>query len=438
MSDLPVEPIAIGFKWRSSKWFILSTVTIALFGETFLYGFIIPILGYMVQSRLKIDPDQAQRLTSAVLALHGAVSVVAGPIIGHFADRTPNRKIPLLLSVLSCIIGTIMIAGTHSVTILLLGRVLQGVATSAVWIVSLATIADMVGQQNLGAIMGLTMSFVNLGTIGGPAASGLLLEAVGYWVTWLIPLLILAVDLVARLVMIECPKKDSSTPTAEAGEAGETASLLSATYPPVARNFWRIMLSDARVLTVLLVVISGATVGTSFAATLPIHVQETFGWGPRRTGLAFSCLVIPAIIIAPLAGWVRDRVGSRPPAVISLVLQAGFLGLLGVAGSDRITWARANHQGGTVYVACILALSALRPFMSCIGPVELSAAVKAHQEKSPGIFGSEGGLSRVFSMMEVAASLGMTIGPIVSGLLKENLGYACMSWTLSKSYPVFM
>lgn len=62
-----------------------------------------------------------------------------------------------------------------------------------------------------------------------------------------------------------------------------------------------------------------------------------------------------------------------------------------------------------------------------------TAAVKAHQEKTPGIFGSEGGLSRVFSMMEVAASLGMTIGPIVSGVLKENLGYTYMSWTWSKS-----
>ena len=38
----------------------------------------------------------------------------------------------------------------------------------------------------------------------------------------------------------------------------------------------------------------------------------------------------------------------------------------------------------------------------------------------------------MFAIMEVAASVGMTIGPIVGGSLKESFGYDYMSWTWSE------
>jgi hypothetical protein len=60
--------------------------------------------------------------------------------------------------------------------------------------------------------------------------------------------------------------------------------------------------------------------------------------------------------------------------------------------------------------------------------------VKDYQEKRPGIFGPGGGLSRVFSMVDVASSLGLTIGPVVAGALTETVGYTLMSWFWSKSF----
>jgi MFS family permease len=63
----------------------------------------------------------------------------------------------------------------------------------------------------------------------------------------------------------------------------------------------------------------------------------------------------------------------------------------------------------------------------------IPATGKAMQERSPGIFGSKGGMSRLFSMMDVSASLGTMIGPIIGGSLKQMFGYKYMSWTLGKS-----
>lgn len=58
--------------------------------------------------------------------------------------------------------------------------------------------------------------------------------------------------------------------------------------------------------------------------------------------------------------------------------------------------------------------------------------VKEEEAKNPGIFGARGGLSRVFSLTEVAATSGMTLGPIIAGALTERFGYYIMCWTLSK------
>ena len=75
----------------------------------FLYGFLVPMLPYMLEERLHLDPKKTQRFTSISLALHGLVSIFGGPLIGHFADKAPNRKIPLLIALMGCIIGTFMV-----------------------------------------------------------------------------------------------------------------------------------------------------------------------------------------------------------------------------------------------------------------------------------------------------------------------------------------
>ncbi|KAJ5678736.1 Major facilitator superfamily domain general substrate transporter [Penicillium macrosclerotiorum] len=420
------ETLERGMKWRSSKWFTISIIIIALFSETFMYGFIVPILGYMIKNRLNINPSRTQELTSAVLAFHGAISVVSGPVIGHFADKIKSHKMPILCSMIGCIAGTLMVASAHSIVVLFIGRFLQGIAESTVWIVGLTTVTEVVDENQLGAVMGIMASFINTGMLTGPIASGFLLEHTGYWQMWSIPLAVLTLDIIARLIMVDPPPKQSCEPEA----IGEATGLLSDREDPSTmplRNFWKVMLCDGRVLTLLLVGITSTTVSTSFHATLPLHVKETFEWGPSMAGLLFSCLIFPTLFVGPLAGWVRDAVGAKFPAAISLALQAGFLGLVGVAGNKHFPWASRQEVGRALYIMSLLAIGALRPFMSTIGPAELSTIVKEYQARTPGIFGPQGGLSRVFSMIEVSASLGMMIGPIIGGFLKETIGYTYMS-----------
>jgi len=407
----------------------------------------------MLRFRLNVPPSEIQELTSSVLAIHGALAMIAGPIIGHFSDQTPNRKAPLVLSLAICIAGTVIVASARSVAILLLGRAMQSIAGSAVWIIGFATVADTVSPNNMGSAMGLVMSFANSGTISGPAISGLLYEAVGYWVVWSIPLLVLVIDLVARVLMIESPS-ETSTSAVRSNESEANRPLLpqrSQEAPSGTGGLWRLLLCNGRVLTCLLITFSSLTVSTSLYATLPLHIEEKFQWGPSSAGFLFAGLAVPGILISPFAGWVRDRVGARYPALVGSILQALFLSLSGVAGTNTFPWFNAQAGGKSIYSISLVAVGILRPFVSGIAPAELTgkwpwapiilygdtehlltAVAKSIRKNNPIVSGGQDGVSRVIAMMDVAASLGMMVGPILGGALKALLGYKYMSFMWCK------
>lgn len=345
------------------------------------------MLPYMLEERMHQDPSQTQRLTSISLALHGLVSAFGGPLIGHLADKAPNRKIPFLVSLVGCIIGTFMVAVATDVGVFFGGRVLQGISGSGAWIVGLATAADTVEPERIGTTMGIVLAFANAAMVTGPMVSGLILEMAGYWFTWSVPVVILVLDVVARLLMVEKSEMAGSKTSADAQVndpllevSARDEDCEDAETPTV--NFWRVMLSNSRVMTALLIGVWGPTLNTTFNATLPLHVLDIFGWGPSRVGMMFFLLSLPGLPISPLAGYLRDRVGTRTPATIALALQGVFLVLLGFAGNKHFEWSSAASRGKALYIFCCIIFGTLRPFVSGIGPVELTC-------ESPSISNSE-------------------------------------------------
>lgn len=81
-----------------------------------MFSFIVPILDFMLEKRLGVDPSDAQYITSAVLSVHALVGVVLGPVTGYVADKISSRKSGLLVSLAFEIVGTIIVAVATSGT----------------------------------------------------------------------------------------------------------------------------------------------------------------------------------------------------------------------------------------------------------------------------------------------------------------------------------
>lgn len=355
--------------------------------------------------------------------------------------------------------------------VLFLGRYLQAIGGSATWVVGYAMLLDCTDTRDMGKNIGLSMSFITAGAISGPSVSGVLLELVGYWATWSVPMVILVLDIIARLLMIDQrdlqPKEPNEMPSNINPESTESTALLrnetskldtepSAPTASSPLGFYRIMLTDGRVLVALLNTIMFSAIMSGFNNTLPLHLREVFGWGSMETSLMLFCLQAPSLFFSTLNGMMRDRYGVRYPAAISWALLAPLLWLLGVPGNERFPWAGSNVGGKNIFIGTMLALGTVSMFLRGGGSfqfnseyilpdiltssarylIALAAVAKNMQAQNPQIFGPHGGTSRVFAILEVCFSSGMMVGPMFTGPMTEKVGYYYMTLTLGMLYSL--
>ena len=205
------------------------------------------------------------------------------------------------------------------------------------------------------------------------------------------------------------PKKEEGSYTVPPGQAKWTRA-----FPIV------YCLKDPRLLTALLLAFGQATLLATFDATVPTLAQELFGFDSLKAGLIFIALVLPYLVLGPLAGWAVDRYGPKPAAVIGFGYLVPTLILL-----------RLVHAGGKSQIIIYCALLSLCGLgMGVIGSpsiVEASYVVRMYDEANPEFFGHQGPYAQLYGINSMVFSLGLTVGPLVSGSLKDAVGYGNMN-----------
>lgn len=78
--------------------------------DVFLYSFLVPILPYMLESRLHVDVALTQRYSFLLLSLSAGISVVVSVPIGYLADRSSSKKVWLLSGLALVLVSTGAIA----------------------------------------------------------------------------------------------------------------------------------------------------------------------------------------------------------------------------------------------------------------------------------------------------------------------------------------
>lgn len=277
------------------------------------------------------------------------------------------------------------------VPLLLVGRSIQAVGGNAAWIVGIATISDAVGQENTGKTMGVVSSFFLSGLLFGPMFSGTLLGLVGYWPTWMFAIAVLVIDMLLRVVMIEGrpagKKRPVSVQSEESDEcyleydiyehtneqtallsssSGESSNLKDSQESPVYENFFKVILSNPRALTALLCHFTTSIVLVSFDTTLPLHVNDEFGWGTAQVSLVFMILQLPSLLLSSLVGALKDIVGPRLPAGVGFSLTAIFLVLMGIPSR------RSGYTGYIIYMAATGGVGVARAFTGGCSTIEMT------------------------------------------------------------------
>ncbi|OOF92874.1 hypothetical protein ASPCADRAFT_210117 [Aspergillus carbonarius ITEM 5010] len=450
MNFAPSKGGTWGQQWRSSPFFIVSAMAMALFTDTFLYAFLVPILPYVLESRLGLDVSLTQRMSFALLSETAIAALVTSPFIGHYADRLSSKRTLLVGSLVGALFGSIVLALATSTFTLFAGRLIQAVASSFIWVVGYATIADNVQPEHLGKTYGVISLVVAAGTSGGPMVAGILFELGGYWTAWSSAFVILIVDIVLRLLMLEKPPTkdvDYSSNESVASDT-ESAPLLSDTRSNTRSDtrsdthsviegeltglkFYFYILRYRRFVCGVVSYFSFAVLVSSFDTTLPLHVRDVFSWGSFPAGMMFFALQGPGILLSPLCGWLKDRVGTRWPTTVGFLLLAPVMWVIGMPGDERFPWANEGDRGKVIYAVGVTLVGSVSCLLNGAGTIEATVTIDEVEAKHPGIFGPNGGYSRALSVASMGWTLGAFIGPIVSGFVAEQVGYYEMSCVIA-------
>ncbi|TSC33157.1 MFS transporter [Corallococcus sp. Z5C101001] len=377
------------------------------------FGILIPQLG-VYGVRFGASPFAVGLL----VAVYSLMQLVAAPVMGRLSDRFGRRPV-LLVSQVGSLLGYVLFAFAHTLPLLFLSRVIDGVSGGNVSTAQ-AVVADITKPHERARGMGIIGAAFGLGFVLGPALGGILGAWGGNLAIGLFAAGLSALNLLNTWFFLPETRHAGSPSATVRSMKGATAVM---TLPVVGRC----------VVLVLLYTVAFAQMEGTFSVYLltrflssgPVPLEG--GWlvhaalpdaatlreASLRSGALFAVVgVLSALVqgglvrrlVAPAHG-PSDGAGGRggreaPVAVVGFGLTAAGLALLPVAPS----------YGWLFPVMGLLAVGS-----ALVTPC-LSALVSLHapSERQGAVLGA----------YQASGSLGRIVGPALGGLLFTRLGPA--------------
>ncbi|MDJ0849118.1 MAG: MFS transporter, partial [Myxococcota bacterium] len=337
------------------------------FGYAFSTFFLLP---KFLAVELGAGPGAVGGLTAA----HGAVVVLALPLMGAAVDRL-GRRVFLMVGALVMAAASGAYAGVDELGALLYGlRLVQGLAFAMVFAAGGALAVDLAPPERLGQAIGMYgLSFLAMNAVA-PAV----VEQVSLQAGWGVAFGTAGVGaLLCAALSLRIPE-----PASDPDGAGNGSTLLEvARYP-------------GRIVSLLVI----ALVGSALSAVFAFHQLFALELGIEQVSSFFVAYSCSAVFVRAVLGHLMDRWGNRRAALAALLL----------------------------YVAVVLAVVQL----DMLGLVVLGAGLGiAHGVFYPAFNASvvaeagAGERGRLMALFQAAFQVGMAGGGLGYGLLAEVAGY---------------
>lgn len=298
-------------------------------------------------------------------------------LAGRLADRDGRRRM-FLLGLEIFVLASLAAGLAGSGPLLIATRAVQGLGAALVAPASLAIIAEAFPAGERGMALGVWAG-VSASALGfGPLFGAILNDSLGWsWIFLLNVPLGTGAWLVARTVLRESRAPDAPRRLDMIGAGLSATGLLALllaltqangdgwTSPSVIILFvvaaaalglfvrheshTRAPLLDLKLFTnrsfagANVLILMATSVMCSLFFFLALYLQTVLGYSALGSGIRLLPLTVTIVVVAPLAGRLADRIGSRLPATLGMLLLAGaLLGLssLGVKSSlgSLIPW----------------------------------------------------------------------------------------------------
>ena len=343
-----------GFDEENRRWWTLGAMCFALF-MIMLDNTVVNVALLSIQRDLHASLAALEWTVNAY-TLTFAVLLVTG---GRLGDIFGRRKM-FIFGVTVFGLSSLLIGFSPSDTWLVGFRAVQGLGAAFMMPATLAIITQAFPAEQRGTAIGTWAGVSAVGLTIGPVVGGFLTEYVSWRAIFFINPPIAVVAVVATLAAAVESRDESVAHSVDLpGIVAITVGLSAFVLALVQGDSWG-WHSD-RIVSLLTIALAGLTafvmierrvgqpmvdfaffrsrtfvganvvaVFIAFAAIgqfffLALYMQNVLGYSPVQTGIRFLPSTLPFVLLAPFVGRLTDRVGSRAPISIGLVIVAAGL-----------------------------------------------------------------------------------------------------------------
>ncbi|WP_438447244.1 MFS transporter [Gorillibacterium sp. sgz5001074] len=356
----------------ANKWLILANLCIGTFMST-LDGSIANVALPTISTTVHAPVHDVQWvLTSYLLTICATL-----PIMGKLSDLLGRSRV-YNFGFLLFAAGSALCAWSGTLPLLILSRIIQALGASCLMTNSQAIVAEVFTSGDRGRALGIVGTMVSVGSLTGPGIGGVLVDHYGWPSIFWINVPIGLIGFAAGLFIL--PKDRAAgrrEPFDVAGSILFMAGIVSLLYTLSNAQDWG--WSSASSVTgltaagLLLVVfylwerrlahpmldfglyrIRAFATGNvaallSFVALfcinvmMPFYMEDVLGFSPEITGYTMMMNPLAMAIVAPLSGWLSDRIGPNLLTTAGLAVNALGFALLNTLGAGASAWQVGAH-----------------------------------------------------------------------------------------------
>jgi EmrB/QacA subfamily drug resistance transporter len=333
------------------KWWTLGAMCLSMF-MIMLDSTVVNVALPSIQKDLKTSVNQLEWVVNGYTLSFAALLVTGGRLGDIF-----GRRLIFMIGVTVFAVSSATAGLAQDPTMLIVSRIAEGVGGALMMPATLSIVTEAFPPEERGKAIGTWAGISGLALSIGPLAGGFLTEQVTWRAIFYINVPIAVIALIAAFTVVRESRDEKADRTIDyVGVVLLTVALTAFVLGLIEGNEWGCgsgreiaLFVTGAVATVLFLVnesrvsapvvdfdffrsrnfVGANTVATiiSFAMMgsfffLAIYLQDLLGYSALETGVRFLPTTVVIVIVAPLAGRVADKIGSRWPMVLGLVITA--------------------------------------------------------------------------------------------------------------------
>lgn len=397
---------------RLHRWLILIFISLAMFGNYYVYDAIAPVFD-LLKDQLGYT-DQQLGLLYTVYSVAAVIVLLFG---GYLIDRWgTKRSLTLFASI--CLVAAVIIALSGDLGVMLAGRFLLGLGSEPLIVAVTTALAKWFKGKELSFAFGLNLMIARMGSVSADWSPAWARPLYANWQDplWLATAIAgISVAGAALYWIMERRAEQRYT----VGEAEATEKLETKDLYKFSASYWYIVALCVVFYSVIF----------PFRAFAIKYFQEAHGTSREVGGLLNSLLPLAAMVATPLFGYMVDRIGRR-----SLFMTIGSLLLLPLflmvtylpPGFDVRLWLPffGNFELPILLLVTMIFLGIAFSLIPAV--MWPSVAYIVEQRR----------LGSAFALMTLCQQVGMALVPWLIGLLNDRFlagpehpqGYAPGMW----------